>query len=196
MLELLSELKIYITVLAAGSVAVIIRPVRGRACIESQGLISAEEGLIYSPVVTSSGRTRGQLRQLSPDQAALSRDTTWRYQARSNKNKNTKRPREDGRIIKLSDVPTDEEDDTLRGDKNTMCPLCSKSDCLTDLEAQPSLDPEEGTSERVGGRSQSGNNKEEEEEEEDESFPLINETNFGSTQQPSTGIKSLRRQYR
>ena len=36
---------------------------------------------------------------------------------------------------------------------------------------------------------------EEEEEEEDESFPLINETNFGSTQQ-STGIKSLRRQYR
>ena len=73
------------------------------------------------------------------------------------------------------------------------------SDCQTDLEAQPSLDPEEGTSERVAGRIQRSNNKddeEEEEEEEDESFPLINETNFGSTQQSSTGIKSLRRQYR
>ena len=104
--------------MTAGSVAVIIRPVRGRACIESQGLISAEEGLIYSPVVSRASRTgRGQGRQLSPDQAALSRDTTWRYQqARSNKNKNTKKAREDGRIIKLSDVPTDEEDDTLRGE--------------------------------------------------------------------------------
>lgn len=94
----------------------IIRPVRGRACIESQGLISAEEGLIYSPVLSSGSRARGQLRQLSPDQAALSRDTTWRYQARNNRGRNSKKPREDGRIIKLSDVPTDEEDDTLRGD--------------------------------------------------------------------------------
>ena len=96
----------------------IIRPVRGGACIESQGLISAEEGLIYSPLGGRTGRARGPgARQLSPDQAALSRDTTWRYQeARSTKNKNTKTPREDGRFIKLSDVPTDEEDDTLRGE--------------------------------------------------------------------------------
>ena len=94
----------------------IIRPVRGRACIESQGLISAEEGLIYSPVLSGGSRARGQLRQLSPDQAALSRDTTWRYQARNSRGRNSKKPREDGRIIKLSDVPTDEEDDTLRGD--------------------------------------------------------------------------------
>ena len=177
----------------------IIRPVRGRACIESQGLISAEEGLIYSPVLSSGGssRARGQLRQLSPDQAALSRDTTWRYEGRNKRNRNTRKHREDGRIIKLSDLPTDEEDDTLRGDgySDIQCSLCSKSACPTDLEAQPSLDPEEGTSER--GRSQAGNNKEdEEEEEEDESFPLINETNFGSSQTPSTGIKSLRRQYR
>ena len=55
----------------------IIRPVRGRACIESQGLISAEEGILYSPV---SSRTRAQRGQLSPDQGALSRDTHWKYQ--------------------------------------------------------------------------------------------------------------------
>ena len=65
----------------SGSVAVIIRPVRGRACIERQGLISAEEGLIYSPVASRTSRgQRGQRGQLSPDQAALSRDTQWKYQ--------------------------------------------------------------------------------------------------------------------
>ena len=104
----------------------IIRPVRGRACIESQGLISAEEGLIYSPVLSSGGssRARGQLRQLSPDQAALSRDTTWRYEGRNKRNRNTRKHREDGRIIKLSDLPTDEEDDTLRGDDYSDIQYC------------------------------------------------------------------------
>ena len=69
---------------------------------------------------------------------------------------------------------------------------------LSDLEAQPSLDPEEGSSERAleRERSRQDNNEEDEDEDEDESFPLINETNFGGNQQSSTGIKSLRRQYR
>ena len=62
------------------------------------------------------------------------------------------------------------------------------------MEAQPSLDPEEGTSERIVVRSH--NNEEDEDDDDDESYPLINETNFGGNQQSSTGIKSLRRQYR
>ena len=52
----------------SGSVALIIRPVRGRACVDQQRLISTEEG----PVTTGPG-------PLSPDQVNISRDTTWRY---------------------------------------------------------------------------------------------------------------------
>ena len=68
-------------------------------------------------------RARSGFRQLSPDQAALSRDTTWRYQEarearEARRNKTTRKGRDDGRIIKLSDVPTDEEDDTLRGENH------------------------------------------------------------------------------
>ena len=61
-----------------GSVAVIIRPVRGRACIEQQRLISTEDGLVYSPVVTrcSPGHS-GHV--TSPDQVNMSRDTQWKY---------------------------------------------------------------------------------------------------------------------
>ena len=81
--------------------------------------------------------------------------------------------RAESRLLKLDsivDIPTDEEDDTLR-----------------DLEAQPSLDPEPEAEQRDG-----------QEEEEDESFPLLNETSFlGPPQpQPGAGSKSLRRQYR
>ena len=81
--------------------------------------------------------------------------------------------RPETRLLKLDsivDIPTDEEDDTLR-----------------DLEAQPSLDPEPEAEQR-----------EAEAEEEDESFPLLNETSFlGPPQpQPGAGSKSLRRQYR
>ena len=57
----------------SGSVALIIRPVRGRACVDQQRLISTEEGLVYtSPVTTGPG-------PLSPDQINITRDTTWRY---------------------------------------------------------------------------------------------------------------------
>ena len=82
--------------------------------------------------------------------------------------------RAESRLLKLDsivDIPTDEEDDTLR-----------------DLEAQPSLDPEPEAEQRDG----------QEEEDEDESFPLLNETSFlGPPQpQPGAGSKSLRRQYR
>ena len=35
--------------------------------------------------------------------------------------KGARKARDDGRIIKLSDVPTDEEDDTLRGEVEVSC---------------------------------------------------------------------------
>ena len=56
----------------SGSVALIIRPVRGRACLDQQRLISTEEGLVYTSPVASRG-------PLSPDQINISKDTTWKY---------------------------------------------------------------------------------------------------------------------
>ena len=64
----------------SGSVAVIIRPVRGRACIEEQRLISTEDGLVYSPMSSRATIGRQASRQLSPEQAFVTRETQWKYQ--------------------------------------------------------------------------------------------------------------------
>ena len=57
-----------------------------------------------------------------------------------------------------------------------------------DLEAQPSLDPEDISNERLNDP---------ERDEDDESYPLINETNVGGPScSLNVGSKSLRRQYR
>ena len=78
--------------------------------------------------------------------------------------------RPETRLLKLDsivDIPTDEEDDTLR-----------------DLEAQPSLDPEPEAEQREG-------------EEDESFPLLNETSFLGPPQpQPGAGSKSLRRQYR
>ena len=57
-----------------------------------------------------------------------------------------------------------------------------------DLEAQPSLDPEDNSNERL---------EEPDKDDDDESYPLINETSVGGPGGSlNVGSKSLRRQYR
>ena len=94
------------------------------------------------------------------------------------------------KLDSIVDIPS--EDDTFKG---TIHYLFLKfvlavqilNFCL-DLQAQPSLDPEENTNE----------NKNEEEDDEDESYPLLHakEKKEKDESQLATTGKSLRRQYR
>ena len=98
------------------------------------------------------------------------------------------------RVRKLSSIidnPSDDEDDTFRGEQTYYNFSISLQKDSLDLEAQPSLDPEDNDK---------GHN--EEDNDDDESFPLLNESGAPDTLHNSSASnlnmrrQSLRRQYR